>query len=359
MAPLRDDVGKITHVIPSGTVIEERRQAELSLRAQKAEIESLLLSAPIGFAFFDREHRYVRLNRELAEINGFPLEEHLGRTIEEVLPVNAKVVVPILERVFSTGETIRNLEVEGETPSSPGVTRSWLTGFYPVASADGVIGAVGAWVVEITERKRAEEKIRLLMREVNHRSKNILSVVQAVARQTLLDGNPAESADRFSRRLGGLSASHDLLVRNAWVGVTLHDLVRSQLSHVEDMVGGRIHIEGPPLLIGPAAAQTIGMALHELVTNAAKYGSLSTGSGHVSIDWRLEGPEGSEFVFIWKERDGPKVSVPKGSGFGTLLLSRLTALGLDGRGVLSYEKTGVCWELRVAVEKLTCQDPQP
>jgi hypothetical protein len=129
-------------------------------------------------------------------------------------------------------------------------------------------------VTNITDQKRHEEHIRLLLREVNHRSKNMLSLVQAVARQTLA-ARPECFIDRFVERIQALAANQDLLVKNSWKGVDLEELAKSQLAHFKDLIGTRIALKGPSLLISASAAQTIGMALHELATNAGKYGAQS------------------------------------------------------------------------------------
>ena len=123
-------------------------------------LDALTAHAPIGFAFFDHEHRYIQVNRVLAEINGLPAADHVGRRIEDVLPVNARAVVPVIDRVFRTGQPVSGFEVDGETPASPGEPRSWLTGFFPVFASDGSIAQVGATVVDITDRKRAEAELR-------------------------------------------------------------------------------------------------------------------------------------------------------------------------------------------------------
>ena len=134
------------------------------------------------------------------------------------------------------------------------------------------------------ERKEREKKVQLLMREVNHRSKNILSVVHAIARQTATK-NPEDFIERFSERIQAISANQDLLVRNEWNGVEIEDLVRTQLAPFVDLIGTRILLQGPTLRLNPASAQAIGLALHELATNAAKYGALSTDKGRVEIFW--------------------------------------------------------------------------
>lgn len=154
------------HPYPDGIAVffhdlTEREQAAEALRSRTAELESLLRHAPIGFAFFDRQHRYLRVNDALCRINGIPAEETLGRTIAEVLPVNAQSVDPILDRVFQTGEAVE-AEIAGETPKEPGIVRHWLTGFYPVFAKAKEPVAAGAYVVEITERKRSEEAMARL-----------------------------------------------------------------------------------------------------------------------------------------------------------------------------------------------------
>ncbi|MCE4556675.1 PAS domain S-box protein [Pelomonas cellulosilytica] len=129
-------------------------------RDQHAELMALLTSAPLGVALFDREHRYVSINEALAAINGLPIQAHIGQRIEDLLPANATAVVPVIDAVFCDGEGVTNLEVTGETPLQPGVTRNWLTGFYPVRDDAGHVTAVGAWVTEITDRKAAEQALR-------------------------------------------------------------------------------------------------------------------------------------------------------------------------------------------------------
>ena len=141
--------------------LSERERAAQALRARTAELESLLRHAPIGFAFFDKEHRYLRLNRTLAEINGIPEEETIGKPIRDVLPTNAASVDPILDRVFATGEAVE-AEIAGETPRAPGVVRYWLTGFFPVFHSSDTPVAAGAYVVDITERKQTEEALARL-----------------------------------------------------------------------------------------------------------------------------------------------------------------------------------------------------
>ena len=189
--------------------------------------------------------------------------------------------------------------------------------------------------------KEREEKERLLMREVNHRAKNMLSVVDAIAHQTAAQ-NPEDFAERFSERIQALSASQDLLVRNEWNGVGIADLVRAQLAHFSDLIGSRIIAGGPALRLKAASAQAIGLALHELATNAGKYGALSNDTGRVTVCWRTEG---DVFHMSWTERGGPPVSAPKRSGFGTIVMDMMAERTVDGKVELDYAPAGVTWRL--------------
>ncbi len=234
-------------------------------------------------------------------------------------------------------------EAELEVRFADGDCKSMFGNALPLCSPSGeVIGAVGAFV-DITSRKRAEEQVRLLLREVNHRSKNLLSVVQAIASQTAASGS-ADFIARFSARLQALAANQDLLVKSQWRGVELRELVHAQLAHFEDLVGGRIAIEGAPLHIAAEAAQPIAMALHELGTNAGKYGALSNDEGKVSIAWGL-GRDGT-FHLSWAERGGPSVVSPTRRGFGTVVIAAVPEAQLDAEVSLDFPPSGVIWRLK-------------
>jgi PAS domain S-box-containing protein len=209
---------------------------------------------------------------------------------------------------------------------------------------------------DITERKAHEEQIHLLMREVNHRAKNMLSLVQAIARQTAAR-EPRDFIGCFAERIGALAASQNLLIRNEWQGVDIEDLVRAQLAHFADLIGSRIVVDGPLLRLKPASAQAIGLALHELATNAGKYGALSTDRGRVDVCW---GIDGDSLVMSWTERDGPPVSAPKRRGFGTTVIETMANHSLDGVVDLDYAPSGVTWRLACpAANALERRDSRP
>ena len=212
------------------------------------------------------------------------------------------------------------------------------------------------WVVgtnlDVTEQKDRERHVQFLMGEINHRAKNLLAVVMSVAHQTGGSAN-AEFVRKFSARIQSLSASQNILVANNWTSVELENLVRAQLDHFEDLIGSRITLGGDTVYLSPAAVQTIGMALHELTTNASKYGALSNESGRVVITWRHEPGEASgRFVMNWNEFDGPSVVAPQRKGFGSTVTGEVVRMSLGARITTDFSSTGFSWQLDCPIENV-------
>lgn len=202
-------------------------------------------------------------------------------------------------------------------------------------------------------RRQQEEQIHMLMREVNHRSKNVLAVVQSIARSTA-KSSPEQFVERFSERVLSLAASHDLLVSNNWRWTDLQDLVRAQLAHLGDLIGTRIQLAGPHVHLSSSAAQIIGMALHELATNASKYGALANETGSVAISWSWEGDAiaPQQFKMSWIERGGPPVAAPETKGFGSTVIDRLVRTTLSASVDLAFTPAGFEWHLQCPAEAL-------
>ncbi len=212
----------------------------------------------------------------------------------------------------------------------------------PVDHTTGLVSRVTGTVVDATERMRAEERNNLLVREVSHRSKNLMSVILALARRTSA-ANVPEYVDRFASRLRALASNQDLLVGNGWQGIDLADLVKGQVAPFGDFSGGRLNVVGPRLAVTPDAAQAIGMALHELATNAVKYGAFSNETGKVRVSWRLDG---DDLDMSWDETDGPPIEAPARSGFGTTIMTSLAQMALGGEATLTLRQEGLLWTLR-------------
>jgi two-component sensor histidine kinase len=211
------------------------------------------------------------------------------------------------------------------------------------ALRDGKGNAIGTTsvAVEITERKEAENQLRLLLRELTHRSKNQLAVIQAIARQTASRTKTIDDfLDRFGARLVAIGCSQDLLVADNWHGASLRTLVEQQLSvHAADSMGGQIVIDGEDVMLKPEAVQNLGLALHELATNAQKYGALSSGRGRVRIHWQF--CDAAKLKLTWEEQGGPPVSTPERSGFGRAMIESVVGKALEGEVKLSFPPKGV------------------
>ncbi len=204
---------------------------------------------------------------------------------------------------------------------------------------------------DITERKHREQHVRTLLRELVHRSKNLLAVVQAMSRQTATgSGSIDEFQRKFSARLQALSMAHDLLISHDWRGASMHDLARAQMAYCLDVgaseVGEHARIDGPKVMLKPEAAQNIGLALHELATNALAHGALSRAGGGVALNWQLED---GRFLVDWRESGGPPVAPPPRQGFGYKVIKRLVAQALDGATTLDFAPEGFSWTLSVPV----------
>lgn len=223
----------------------------------------------------------------------------------------------------------------------------------PVLNDEGKVVQHFASVLDITRRKQDEQRTKLLLDELNHRVKNTLATVQAIARQSL-SGSTVEKQvrDTFEGRILALSKAHGLLARETWEGAGLRELIEQVLKPF-GMGDGRTRqfsIEGGDVFLQPKVALTLAMMFHELATNASKYGALSDGAGHIDIAWQNEAsPQGERLRLRWQEHDGPPVSPPDHKGLGSRLIERGLAQELDGEASLSYEPTGVVCELVMPV----------
>jgi two-component sensor histidine kinase len=215
----------------------------------------------------------------------------------------------------------------------------------PLLGPDGIVRAWVAMTTDITDRKKWEEQQRLLLSELSHRVKNVLAVVQAMATRTLSGGRSlSEASDILIKRLHALSRAHDMLTTRDWQGAPLRAIVEGEFTPF----AGRTRIQGPDIMIGPRMAQTLALVLHELATNAIKYGALSNANGQVLVKWSVEG-EGdcARFKFQWKERGGPPVSAPAKKGFGTALLTMAISGLAETGSPIRFEAKGLIYEIDV------------
>ena len=197
--------------------------------------------------------------------------------------------------------------------------------------------------IDVTARKQADEHRELLINELNHRVKNTLATVQSFASQTLRNAeNLAEARATFESRLVALSKAHDVLTQESWEGAGLKEIVANAISaYSDDRRGQRFEIDGPELRLHPKSALALSMALHELATNAVKYGSLSNEVGRVRISWVSTQDTPQRFRLRWAESDGPPVEPPRRRGFGSRLVERGLARELAGEVQLAFERQGL------------------
>lgn len=218
----------------------------------------------------------------------------------------------------------------------------------PVRDASGTIIGASKIARDISERKSWEAKQMLLLRELSHRVKNSLAVIQAIARQTgRTSGSVGEFLDRFDDRLSALAAAHDLLVIGGWSGTSLAELGRSALRHDLSENGGQVHLALCDSRIAPSLALNLALALHELATNAAKFGALSEPSGRVTLTGR---EENKILQLVWVEEGGPAVRPPERRGFGTALLERLITHQHKGRVTLDWRPSGLVCSMSLLLD---------
>jgi len=213
-------------------------------------------------------------------------------------------------------------------------------------------------VADVTEQKEAEERNELLLKELGHRSKNLLAVVSAIAYQTVQNAEDMQLfKSRFRQRLAGLSASVDLLVQQDWQGTYLHDLIFSQLMPFLELPNERLRLDGSQLKLDPRAAQTLGLVLHELATNAVKYGALSNGTGRIDVGWTIldAGSAGQQFQLSWLERGGPDVAIPERSGFGRIVIEKMVAETLNADVTVNFGQDGLEWHMTTALETISAR----
>ncbi len=316
--------------------LEERVEARTKeLEEAKQRFEIALRGSPISVFSQDRDMRFIWAHNAPA---GLSPEFLKGKTDAEVLPAEAAAVIMAAKRkVMKTG-TAEELETDFELF---GRKRSFYLLIEALRNGNGAVLGTTSVAVDVSERKANEDQLRLLLRELTHRSKNLLAVIHAIARQTASRTRSVEDfLDRFSARLCAIGCSHDLLIADNWQGASLRMLVEQQLGEHAEQFGETIAIEGEDVMLKPEAVHNLGLALHELATNAQKYGSLSDPRGQVRIEWQFC-EEASKLKLVWQERGGPPVTPPQRSGFGRAMIETVVGQALEGDVSLSFPPKGV------------------
>jgi PAS domain S-box-containing protein len=323
------------------------------LRESEARLTAILEQLPLGVALIDARGRFTVRNTALERRVGKDVEsrDQVARWRWRAVDKDGRLLDP------SQWPSARALRGQTVVPgidflhTSEDGRETWLrVSAAPFRHEGGELRGAVAVIQDIDAEKRAEEHQRLLMREINHRAKNMLALVDAMARMTVAK-SPSDFIERFAERIQALAASQDLLVKSEWKGVELGALLRSQLAHFEDLLDRRILLLGPSAKVTAAAAQAIGLAVHELATNAGKHGALSNETGRVEVAWFF-GESPRNFEIVWLERGGPPINKPARKGFGSRVIVDMVMDSLNAKVRLDYPESGVEWRLECAIEKV-------
>ncbi|HEX6012976.1 MAG TPA: PAS domain S-box protein, partial [Geminicoccaceae bacterium] len=320
--------------------LSERRAVEAALRESEARYRATQEHAGVGIGEVDAAGRFMRVNEALCAIAGYAREELLARTVFDVThPEDARDERADFARLVA-GE-IETYAREKRYLRQDGTER-WVE-----VAATAVRDPAGRFrhgvrvVQDVTERKLAEARQRVLLGELSHRVKNTLAVVRGIALHSLRGDRGVDAVrEVLEQRLGALAAAHDLLTAGDWRGVGLRELVAAELAPYD----GRVATEGPDVVLCPKTALSLGLVLHELATNALKHGALAAPGGRVAVRWTTA-DRGRTLRLSWREAGGPEVVPPARRGFGSLLLERSVAHDLGGAARLEYRREGLAYEL--------------
>jgi PAS domain S-box-containing protein len=312
--------------------ITERKEAELALAEREAQLGLAGKAARVASFVIDYATGRIQTSSGFAAIHGLP-EETEELTCEEwracVLPDDLERFEALRSQVFA--ERRRELNIEYRIVGADGVAR-WMESRGLVSyDGDGRPTRLVGVHIDITERKRAEDQQRRLVAELDHRVKNVLATVQAVASHTMqASGSMEHFVTALDGRIRSMASTHELLSHRRWLGIPLAELVERELAPYT--TGSNVEIGGPEVMLNAEAGQTMATVLHELVTNAAKYGALSVPSGRVSIRWRvpLNGSATDKLVLTWRETGGPLVVPPRKSSYGMQVVRELVPYELGG-----------------------------
>ena len=335
-----DEVRLVEEVGMRTAAAVERARGERAVRESEALLRAIgESSAELIFAK-DREHRLIYANPATLKAIGRSRDEMIGRTEREwhADPAEAEAIIAIDNQVMQSGKVQR---FEQKLTPPGGNKRMYESTKAAMRDHDGnVIGVVGV-STDITERHRDQAHLNLLVAELNHRVKNTLAIVQSLAHQTFRGaGIEATARTAFEGRLAALATAHNLLTRERWEATDLETVVVETLAaQISDPTS--VSIRGPSIRLDPKTAVSIAMALHELATNAIKYGALSVDGGHVTVRWSSGSADAPRLLLDWRESGGPKVTAPTTRGFGSRMIERALASELRGKVNLEFLANGL------------------
>ena len=330
------------------TEIENVRSSLNSALAKAARFTTLLASSGDAIIGVGRDGKIEAWNKGAETLFGYTADEAIGKPKSILVPEDLRAEFDAQRPRILSGEVVR-----GESMRLTHDGRRIEIEFVDAPIIDSFGGTTGYSTIirDISERIAARENRQLLMRELAHRTKNQLAIVQSIANQTGRNTSSIKGfITAFNGRIQGLSVSHDILAKQQWQAIPIIELVKSQVAVLVSEIDKLFVISGPNIALTAVHAEALGLALHELTTNSIKYGALSAARGRVAITWRVEkGSKPFNASFEWQEFGGPKIKVPPiRQGFGTRVLDKIVALSLGGQAHTDYRTEGLYW--RVAWE---------
>lgn len=345
--PVLDPQGRVAEWVGLNIDVTEARNVALLHEAALTRLSVAMEAANTGaFEIVPDQPEASTFDGRTLEIWGRNLASGVEDLLKAIHPDDRPEVSGIFEGLHAR-QVSDSVEIEFRILRMDGTTR-WVAMRAKIfAPAGAPIRLVGT-VRDVSLRREQQDRIQFLMRELAHRSKNALAVVQAIARQTVKSSRSLEAFQAsFEARVQGMARSLDLLVKYDWTAVSITELIQSQMAHIIDDVDEKISTRGPEIYLKPEAAQNIGLALHELATNAAKFGALVSDNGKIELEWGLaQSKDGTDvFKMHWREKGGPPVVPPDSHGFGHTVIHRVVQAALAGDSVLHFHDSGVQWDL--------------
>lgn len=324
---------------------ELKAPTEEAVKAYWSRCEAALVGSRITVAAADREGRYQWLFNGPAELP----QELVGKLDSEVLPPDAAATLARAKQsALDRGDAVQ-MELELAADRGP---RWFSVTVRPHLEHGRVIGTVASFI-DITESKVQEEHLRIVLKELAHRSKNLLAVIQGIARQTAESAaSTPEFLSRFNGRIFSLSRAHDVLTDADWRGARVFDLVQSQIALYAGDRMASVVLEGENSFLRPNAAQYVGLALHELTTNAIKYGALSRDDGMIMVRFEASAVSPAVHRLTWQETSSAETREPSGRSFGLLMLTDVVPTSVSGSAELSFPPEGVRYELDIPKAQL-------
>lgn len=314
-------------------------------RAHWSRCEAALAGSRITVAAADRDGRYTWIFNPPTGLTA----DVVGNFDRDIMSADAaEALAAAKESVLASGDPC---EIELELTSERG-TRWYDVRVRAHREQGRTIGTVTS-MVDVTDRKVQEEHLRIVLRELAHRSKNLLAVIQGIARQTAESASSTQQfVNRFNGRIFSLSRAHDVLTDADWRGARIFDLVRSQIALYAENRLPAVSMEGENGFLRPNAAQYIGLALHELTTNALKYGALSRDDGRIEVRFERSEQSSSNYHFSWKERSGAEIREPRARSFGLIMLCEVVPTSVSGSSELRFAPHGLEYELELPKAQL-------